>query len=678
MQAEQMRYGSWTTDSVGLPAFDLKIADDDVPFASFQHLISTGHLSAMADRWGNVNLFATEGGFRWLNLQNNALARSSIYLMMEIEGELVSLIHSELTTKHGIHVGTGYIEYLGEVKTNSAHLRVAQQVFAAPDKSRRIFARFTLTNQGGKPLQAKFKICADVNPSNGNEPLQNPMISRPSAVGPGHAAFTGIHKELGDVFLVSDSVWEGEANRSALNLIREVAIPAGESISFVCATGYGSDKNPRFQATTLEEVQVLWKNKLKPFVVDAPEKWMRDECLWNAGQMLSFTVYDSSVGEYFPALGGYGWSDFSVREQSEMSMVLAECDWELAASSLRFVAKTQLASGDVLKVHNMRRDRPVKEFDSDNELWFLIGCCDSIALSGHPELLDEVCAFWDKDEGTIWEHMRRAFYWVRDGIGRGTHGLILIREGDWNDYLSLMGAEGRGESVMNSGMACRAFDGVARLAALRGENDFAREVAACADEIRIAVGRVFDQGWFLRGYTDHGNPVGSFAEDRVFINAQSWCALGKCGTPEQRRTALKNAVVKCHTDIGLMLMSRPYSSPAPANISLCAIPAGEGENSGIWPQTIYWMVWALAEEGLLDEAMEEWKCGTLHNHARRFPEVPFGIFNGPDCFSSRWAGKREGWTQTQLVDRARTVPMVPMIAWQGFAMRRINQARKQS
>jgi hypothetical protein len=86
------------------------------------------------------------------------------------------------------------------------------------------------------------------------------------------------------------------------------------------------------------------------------------------------------------------------------------------------------------------------------------------------------------------------------------------------------------------------------------------------------------------------------------------------------------------------------------------------------------MVWALAEEGLLDEALAEWKCGTLRNHARHFPEVPFGIFNGPDCFSSVWAGSREGWTQVQLLDRARFAPMNPIIAWQGFALRKINEA----
>jgi len=84
-----------------------------------------------------------------------------------------------------------------------------------------------------------------------------------------------------------------------------------------------------------------------------------------------------------------------------------------------------------------------------------------------------------------------------------------------------------------------------------------------------------------------------------------------------------------------------------------------------------WLAWALAEEGLADEALKVWQSGTLREHARNFPRVPFGIFNGPDCYSSHWAGPREGWTQAQLIDRARFAPMNPAVAWQAFSLGKI-------
>lgn len=671
--SENFTYGKWATDDAGLPCFDLGPAASEQPGAPFRHLIGTGLLSALLDRWGNVNFFTTDGGFLWLNSPDSALARGSMYAMLEIDGELISLLHSELSHPGAIRYGTGYAVYEGIQRHKSVHLGLKFEVFVAPDRKAAAHGRLTLTNLGDGALEALMQIRADVAPCECWSPAGRTEHRPAFSARPGRAVFTGIHPQIGDIFLQSDESWQAGGQRATRALERALSLAAGETSVVNCSLGFGPE--PATPCSPAEARQE-WARQLIPYQVEAPEAWMREECLWNAGQLLSFLSYDRTVDEFYVNLGGYGWPSFGVREVGETSMVLAESDWELAAASLRWVAKTQLANGDIPKGHNMRYDRPPPEFDSDTELWFVLGCGEGILSSGRMDFLDDVCTFWDGGEGTIWEHLRRAFYWVRDGIGRGRHGLVLIREGDWNDYLSLMGAEGHGESAMNSGMACRAFSTIAKFARQRGDDAFADELELYVRELREAMRAAFDGGWFVRGYTDSGKPVGSVAEDRVFINAQSWAALGGCGSPEQRREALENAVRKCHTDIGLTLMSRPFSSPAPGDISWCAIPAGEGENAGIWPQTIYWMVWALAEEGLLDLARQEWICGTLRNHARHFPRVPFGIFNGPDCFSSHWAKEREGWTQVQLIDRARFVPMNPMVAWQGFAMRKILRGRR--
>jgi len=67
--------------------------------------------------------------------------------------------------------------------------------------------------------------------------------------------------------------------------------------------------------------------------------------------------------------------------------------------------------------------------------------------------------------------------------------------------------------------------------------------------------------------------------------------------------------------------------------------------------------------------------GTLENW---HPEIPYGIYNGPDCYSSKWAGQREGWSQIILIDRAKFFPMNPAIAWQAFSMIKINEALKRA
>ena len=79
-------------------------------------------------------------------------------------------------------------------------------------------------------------------------------------------------------------------------------------------------------------------------------------------------------------------------------------------------------------------------------------------------------------------------------------------------------------------------------------------------QLQAAVGRTFDRGWFIRAYDDNHQPVGGY-DDRLFLNAQSWAVLGKCGTEEQRRLALENAVRLNSTSIGMTLISKHPSNP---------------------------------------------------------------------------------------------------------------------
>jgi hypothetical protein len=147
------------------------------------------------------------------------------------------------------------------------------------------------------------------------------------------------------------------------------------------------------------------------------------------------------------------------------------------------------------------------------------------------------------------------------------------------------------------------------------------------------------------------------------------------GTAEQRRSALRAALRENGSRIGLTILSRAYPSPPPEDLSFAPLPAGQGENGGIWPQTVYWTVWALAEEGMIDEAMAQWKAMSLRNHAHAIPAAPFGVTGGPDCYASRLAGEAEGWTQTDVFNRLVTVPQNPAVAWQAFALAKIEAAR---
>ena len=666
------KFGKYLVDDNGMPCFDVNLQATLVTDFPFKHLISTGRLSAMADQWGSITLFTTEGGYTSL-VSNKFGAWSGIYPMIEVNGDLFSLIFDELDKKISLRYGIGYVEYSGEIRNDKLKLFVKQEFLMTPERKPFMIAYFIFRNIGAESIEAQMILRSDVLPIPASKPYKNNAVEN-GKVGKGFAKFKNL-------FLISENDWKGNISGISLELRNTVKINPGDVLKVSCSVGYGKNYTTGeiqdyIRMNTPHEIRGRWKEKLSSVDVKCPEKWMKDECTWSVGQLLSFTCYDNSVDEYYVNLGGYGWKRFAVREDCETALALAYWDPPLAKSSLRWVAKTQLSNGDIPKDHEFKRDKTFSsDFESDTEIWFILGCCEYIKQTRDYAILDEKIPFWKGETETLWIHLKRAYQWILNGIGPGPHGLILIKDGDWNDYLSQMGRMGRGESVMNSAMACRAFDDLAKFAKMQGDREFHEKVTESMIKLRKSVSSAFDKDWFIRGYTDEGKPVGTYSENRLFINAQSWAALGRCGTEEQQKQALLNAVERCHTDIGMTLVNKPYSCPPPANISRHPIPAGEGENGGIWPQTVYWMIWALAEAGLTELALKEWKAISLRNHSRLFPDVPYGIFNGPDCYSSKYAGKREGRTQIRITNRVESVPMNPIVAWQAFAMKKINEAR---
>ncbi|MDX2226940.1 MAG: hypothetical protein SFY92_07620 [Verrucomicrobiae bacterium] len=664
---------TWSRDTAGLPCVDLDLETHFFPSAPFKHLMSTGKISVFADQWGNANPLTCEGGFVQF-APNEYSARSSMAaVFFPSQGDPVSLVYSELSGEKKIRYGTGYAVYSG---LTAGGLRVTQEFLTPPGGGRYFVGRLRVENTQSRTVHGRMKIQSDVLPFKGGAKVPAPYPDeREFRDGDGWVRWE-TRDELKGVFLCGPEGWTGWGDGMTLNLRRDISLAPGGIFEEAFAFGYGEGFDPATIRSGCAQAHVTgvagqWAALLGGVTLQAPEPWMVDEARWCMGQLYSFMSYDSSSAEYFASLGGYGWPSFSIREVAETAMALAYWDRDKTRSNLRWYARLQQQDGRFRQHHNFRSDCQSQPHAYDIDLWFVLGVTECVlSAGGDPGFLDERCASWDGPEETIWEHLCRAFRAILRC--RGDRGLVLFP--DWDDYLSGVGRGGKGQSVMNSGMAVRGFDNLETLARQRGQTEFAAEVARARDDMRRAVAEAFDGDWFLRGYKDDGSAFCSREEDRISLVSQAFAVLGRCGTPEQRRRALRCAIEKCQTPIGLMLMNRPVSCPPPPEISLCPIPSGEGENAGIWPQTNHWFIWALAEEGMIEEAWDCWKKASLHRHAAEHPEIPYGIFNGPDCYSSKWAGPREGWTQILLIDRAAFVPMNPAIAWQAFSMIKINEA----
>jgi hypothetical protein len=672
---EALHYGTWTHDEAGLPCFDGHFIGAAAVERPFTHGFSSGRLQVLVNRHGLVQVFTTEGGYVDL-CACTFRARSGLYLEFETENDRFPLIHDDLTEKTVIRYGIGYARYTGIWRDgDGGALMIEQEFYTAPDRQPRMSGCFRVKNVGATPLVGRLRLRSDVVPAGDSGPSPRVLHESPGAI-----SWKNFHPGLGDFKLSADASFTAcKAEGVSLLLATPFSLDPGESRTIDAQIGYGT----REYAPALPPAAARhrWVRRLAGLEFSGFAPWVRDEARWSAGQLYSYESWDSSVGEHYLNLGGYGWIGFGAREVPETALAIVGYDPALAFDSLRWTAKIQYANGDIPHCHAFRRPAAGEVLstghrESDNEIWFVLACAEVVHATGNIEFLDEDISFWEGESASVWEHLRRAVEWIFTGIGLGANGLIRIADGDWNDYLSAVGARGFGESMMNTGMACRALAQLLPLAQAR-DPDFAEQCAERLAALRSAAEAAFDEMWFVRGYTDDGIAFGTFAENRVFLNAQSWCVLGGCGTQAMRESAMRSVLDKCHSELGLTLMSRPFPSPPPPGVATCPIPAGDGENAGIWPQTVHWAIWALTELGWSEEAFEVWKRISLRNHARLHPEVPYGIFNGPDCYSSHHAGGREGWTQVQMLERAKFPPMNPMVAWQAFGLSRIQKSLSQ-
>lgn len=136
--------------------------------------------------------------------------------------------------------------------------------------------------------------------------------------------------------------------------------------------------------------------------------------------------------------------------------------------------------------------------DSAYFVWDLLH--QYLCQTGDLGLLEERRPFLDDDEpATLREHARRLLEYYRLPANLGEHGLVKIREGDWNDAVNAAGLLGRGESVMVSCMAILAWRQGARLL---GDASY----TASADAMRHAVrAHALNPAGFLNGvFNDDG------------------------------------------------------------------------------------------------------------------------------------------------------------------------------
>lgn len=355
---------------------------------------------------------------------------------------------------------------------------------------------------------------------------------------------------------------------------------------------------------------------------------------------------------------------FGFRDQLQDSTAAAYFMPSEAKRMILRCSGSQFVSGDVLHWwHETSEGRKgIRTKCSDDMLWLPYAAAEYCRVTGDVSIFNEKVPFVTGDElgaeneryirarrsdisASLYEHCKKAL----DRCYRtGSHSLIKMGSGDWNDGYNRVGEDGMGESVWLSMFYVMTVKLFVPYARGRADDGYASELekraaslsAACEDE-------AFENGYYLRAFYDDGRKMGAKGNEccEIDLLPQAFAELAGLPDREKRASALKTALEKLYdpkTGI-IRLFTPPYSENSAEDPGYVrGYPEGIRENGGQYTHAAVWLALAFLRSGdrktaeLLTNALNPAERGSAYKNEPYFMSAD--IYTNPECIG------RGGWS----------------------------------
>ena len=277
---------------------------------------------------------------------------------------------------------------------------------------------------------------------------------------------------------------------------------------------------------------------------------------------------------------------------------------------------------------------------SDGPAWIAPTVAAYIKETGDRSFLEERVPYLDKGEATVLEHTLTGIRHLSGDLG--AHGLVLAHEGDWNDSLNWMGRDGKGESVWTSMALYHSCNVIAEMAReLLNDPDLEAEMQERAARIAAAIQEHgWDGKWYLAGWSDFGNPVGSSTnkEGRVYLNTQTWAVLTGLATGERKALCLKAVDEILESKHGSLTLWSSYTASDENVGRVTMLLPGMYENGTPYCHGTAFKIVTDIVAGRPDEALRSWRKVMPDNAAH--PSAVSGC--EPYAFTNQYLGPDNG------------------------------------
>ena len=357
----------------------------------------------------------------------------------------------------------------------------------------------------------------------------------------------------------------------------------------------------------MEELVSYWHGKLSHFRVKTPSPEF-DTMIntWNAYNCFMTFIWSRAASFIYCGMrNGYGYRDTVQDIQGVIHLAP-----EMAVEKIRFMLSAQVDNGGGLPLvkftHNAgHEDTPDDPsyvqatghpaYRADDALWLFPTVYKYVSEAGDISFIDEVIPFANRDEGTVYEHLKRAIDFSMNHLG--IHGMPAGLYADWNDCLRL-GKDG--ESTFVAFQFYLAMSIMKQFAGYKKDEDYIKYLEENQEKLgKIIEDLCWNEDRFIRGFTEKGEVIGKRTdpEANMWLNPQSWAVISGYATEEQADKVLDTVHERLNTAYGAILMDPPYHAHAFDGALAVIYNPGTKENGGVFSQSQGWLILAEALRG---------------------------------------------------------------------------------
>jgi hypothetical protein len=306
---------------------------------------------------------------------------------------------------------------------------------------------------------------------------------------------------------------------------------------------------------------------------------------------------------------------------------------------IRYTLKTIDKSGEIpwgMCGNGKKQPSPFRP--SDLQLWLLWLVSEYVLITRDSSFLDEEIPTYPiygsrAGKDTVLNLINQCVKYFIEVIGKGSHGLSKLSNGDWNDGVVIAYAPSEkheeikkvAETVLNSAMCTYVLEQYAIMLRFIGKEDKSNKYLDYVNDVRNSITVQWTGKWFKRAWLC--DDIGWVGENEMWLEPQPWAILGGAASSTQKEILINSidSLIRKPTVLGAMLLSKPLEA--------LKSPPGTGINCGQWISINGTLIMALARE-VPSMAWDEWIKNSRAWHAEHYPDIWYATWSGTDYFNT--------------------------------------------